>query len=158
MVTGMVMAGVQAGLTGRVVSRIGEARAALLGLSMGTTACIAYALAAQPWMIFMISAACGLQALSYPALSALLTRQVPPDAQGELQGAIASLSSLASIVGPLVMTQVLAYFTRPEAAVPFAGAAFVLAAMLNLTGVAVLSALRPAARVAPQVPHKGPRS
>jgi DHA1 family tetracycline resistance protein-like MFS transporter len=71
-----------------------------------------------------------------------LTRQAPGDAQGELQGAIASLSSLASIIGPLVMTQVLAFFTRPDASVPFAGAAFVLAALLNLAGVAGLLALR----------------
>ena len=154
MVTGMVMAGVQAGLTGRVVSAIGETRAALLGLSMGATACLAYALAAQSWMIFGISLVCGLQALSYPALSALLTRQVPPDGQGELQGAVASLSSLASIVGPLVMTQVLAFFTRPEASAPFAGAAFVLAAALNLTGLVVLSVVRPATRATQQLPYK----
>jgi MFS transporter, DHA1 family, tetracycline resistance protein len=141
-VTGVVMASVQAGLTGRVVARIGEARAALLGLSVGAVACVGYAFAAQPWMIFVIPLICALQALSYPALSALLTRQAPPDAQGELQGALGSLSSVASIIGPLLMTQVLAFFTMPQAPVRFAGAAFVLAAVLNLVGVAVLMARR----------------
>ena len=129
---------VQAGLTGRVVLRIGEARAALLGLSMGAIACVAFAFATAPWMVFVITGVCGLQALSYPALSALLTRHAPPDAQGELQGAIAALSSMAAILGPLLMSQVLAYFTAPNAPIQFAGAAFVAAAVLNLVGIATL--------------------
>jgi MFS transporter, DHA1 family, tetracycline resistance protein len=149
-VTGTVMAIVQGGLTGRIASRIGEARAALLGLGTGTAACIAHAFAPQLWMIFTIPVVFGLQALAYPALAALLTQRTPPEAQGELQGALGAVSSVASIVGPLLMTQVLAFFTSPAAPFQFSGAAMALAAMLNLAGFLVLLILRPAATAKPE--------
>jgi DHA1 family tetracycline resistance protein-like MFS transporter len=148
--TGVMMAIVQGGLTGRIVSRIGEARAALIGLAACSAACLANALALQLWMIFAIPVVFGLQALAYPSLSALMTRRAPPDAQGELQGAIGAVSSLANIVGPLVMTQVLAFFTSPAAPLQFAGAALALAAVLNLTAFVVLLLLRPTAVPAAQ--------
>ena len=52
--------------------------------------------------------------------------------QGELQGAVASLFSLATIIGPLVMTQAFAYFTAPAAPFQLPGAAFVMAALLTV--------------------------
>lgn len=151
-VTGVVMGTVQAGLIGRVVGRIGEARAALLGLTMSALGCLANAFAWQEWMLFVIPFLCGLQAVALPSLNALLTHRAPADAQGELQGAIGSLASMGSIIGPLVMTQVLAFFTSPAAPVQFPGAALVLAAALNLAGVAVLLMLRSAAKVSPAPP------
>jgi DHA1 family tetracycline resistance protein-like MFS transporter len=149
-VTGVMMALVQAGLTGRVVSRVGEARAALIGLAACAAACVAHALAGQLWMIFIIPVIFGLQGLTYPSLTALLTRRAPADAQGELQGAIGAMSSVASIVGPLLMTQVLAFFTSPAAPLQFSGAALMLAGALNLTGFIVLLILRPWSALAPQ--------
>jgi len=149
-VTGVVMGTVQAGLVGRAVARMGEARAALIGLTMSAVGCFANAFAWQEWMLFVIPFVCGLQALAFPSLNALLTQRAPPDAQGELQGAIGSVASMASIIGPLVMTQVLAFFTSPAAPVQFPGAALVLAAGLNLAGVAALLWLRPRAMPAAQ--------
>ncbi len=52
--------------------------------------------------------------------------------QGELQGGVASLYSLASIAGPLLMTQTLARFTGKGSAIYFPGAAFVVAGFLAL--------------------------
>ncbi|HEY4369829.1 MAG TPA: TCR/Tet family MFS transporter [Steroidobacteraceae bacterium] len=136
--TGAAMALVQMGLTGKVAKRLGEARAAMAGLTVAALACLAYAFAPYPWMVFVITAIGALQAIAYPALNALMSREIPPNAQGELQGAIASLSSIANITGPLVMTQAFAFFTAPAAPVHFPGAAFVLAAVLNATGIAML--------------------
>jgi DHA1 family tetracycline resistance protein-like MFS transporter len=143
-VTGIAMASVQAGLTGRIVKRVGEVPAAMTGLMIAAAACFAYAFAPYGWMVFVITTVGALQSIAYPALNALMTRQIPADAQGELQGGIASLASLANIVGPLVMTQTLAYFTAPGAPVYFPGAAFVLAALLQLAGFALLVWKRPA--------------
>jgi DHA1 family tetracycline resistance protein-like MFS transporter len=152
--TGVAMAVVQGGLTGRIVASVGETRAAFVGLSVAAAGCMAYALTPQAWTVFLITVLGALQAIAYPSLNALMTRQIPPDAQGELQGGVASLSSLANIVGPLMMTQTLAYFTAPGAPVRFPGAAFVLAASLDAFGVLALALLlaRAAARPAPASP------
>jgi DHA1 family tetracycline resistance protein-like MFS transporter len=89
-------------------------------------------------MVFPVTFIGALQAVAYPALNALMTQRVPPNAQGELQGAMSSLTSLTSIAGPLLMTQTLAMFAAPDAAIHFPGAAFVLAALLNLAGFTLL--------------------
>jgi MFS transporter, DHA1 family, tetracycline resistance protein len=148
-VTGIAMALVQATLTGRVAKLIGEARTAILGLAVAAAAAISYAFITQSWMVFVLTALGALQALTYPSLNALMTRHTPPDAQGELQGGVASLSSLANIAGPLLMTQTFAWFTAPGTPVYFPGAAFVVAAALNISGVVVLMSTE--ARRAPSV-------
>ncbi len=137
--TGVAMAVVQAVLVGRIVKRIGETGSAFLGLATAVIALLAYAIASRAWMVFAITTIGALQAVSYPSLNALMTRHIPRDSQGELQGAVASLSSLANIFGPLAMTQTLAYFTAPGDAFYFPGAAFVLAACLTAIGIAVLA-------------------
>lgn len=135
--TGVAMAIAQATLTGRLTVRIGGERAALLGLSTAALMALCYALVPQGWMVFVLAGVGALQAITYPSLNALMSRQIPPNAQGELQGGIASLTSIANVVGPLVMAQTLAYFTAPNAPVHFPGAAFLLAALIN-TGAALL--------------------
>ena len=138
MVTGIAMALAQAFLTGRLSKRIGEARAALLGLSTAAAIAVCYAFITHEWMVFVLTAAGAIQAIAYPSLNALMSRRVPADSQGELQGGVASLSSVANIMGPLLMTQTLAYFTSTAAPVYFPGAAFVLAALINLGAVLLL--------------------
>ncbi len=49
-----------------------------------------------------------LGGLVYPSLQSLMSAEVGRDEQGELQGAVSSLVSLAAIVGPPVMTQAFA--------------------------------------------------
>jgi DHA1 family tetracycline resistance protein-like MFS transporter len=43
--------------------------------------------------------------------------------------------SLTSIIGPLLMTNTFAYFTRPEAIVYFPGAAFLVGAIFALASL-----------------------
>ncbi len=63
---------------------------------------------------------------------------MPEDAQGELQGAIASLKSLTMVLSPLLMTRLFGWFTGEGAPIDFPGAPFLAAAMLLLAGAAVL--------------------
>jgi len=57
---------------------------------------------------------------------------VPPNEQGELQGALTSIMSLTTIIGPPLMTNLFAYFTGKQAPVYFPGAPFLLGALLML--------------------------
>src|SRR5262245_36818399 len=69
-------------------------------------------------------------AIVMPTTNALMSHRVPADAQGELQGAVASLFSLSSIIGPPLMTQLFGRFSAPSAPVYFPGAAFAASAAL----------------------------
>ncbi|MGD9968114.1 MAG: TCR/Tet family MFS transporter [Hyphomonadaceae bacterium] len=141
--TGVLMAFTQGYLTGRIVPRIGEHRAVILGMLSGTLSMLALSVATQSWMVYAAMTLGALQGLAYPAMNAIMSKQVPPDAQGELQGGVASMMSLTTILGPLLMTQTLGRFSADGAPVHFPGAAFILAAVLAL--VALSMVLRAAA-------------
>ena len=60
-----------------------------------------------------------------------MTGVTPKNAQGELQGALASVQSVCGlIIGPLLMTQTLQFFANPNPIVVFKGANFLLAGIL----------------------------
>jgi DHA1 family tetracycline resistance protein-like MFS transporter len=67
-----------------------------------------------------------------PALQSLASRAAPADAQGELQGVLASLNAIAMITSPLIMTTTFSAFTSPGAPVFSPGAPFLLASVLML--------------------------
>jgi MFS transporter, DHA1 family, tetracycline resistance protein len=96
------------------------------------------AFATQGWMVYAAMTVGALQGLAYPSMQALLSRAAPADAQGELQGGIASLMSVSAILGPLLMTQALAHFSVRDAPVYFPGAAFILATALGAGALLVL--------------------
>jgi len=109
----------------------GERRAALAGMASAFIAYVGYALATQGWMMYLVGLTTFLFALTYPSMNAIASQQIPADAQGELQGAIACLLSLSAILGPPLMTQVFGYFSGPVAPVYLPGAAFLTAALLT---------------------------
>ena len=137
--SGLSMFTVQGFLTGRIVAKIGEKRAAPIGICMGVAAFIAYAFVPEFWMLFPILIIGGLQGIAMPSINALMSRQLGPERQGELQGGMASVMGLSSIVGPLSLTQTLARFSGPGAPIHFPGAAFLLAATYALACLGLLS-------------------
>jgi DHA1 family tetracycline resistance protein-like MFS transporter len=78
-----------------------------------------------------------------PATAAILSREVPANVQGELQGALAALHSITACFAPLVLTGLFSYFTSPAAPLHFPGIPFFAAAILTMVSlVLVLGALR----------------
>ena len=129
---GAVMAIAQGVLTRVLIPWMGGARhAALAGMACALLAYLGYAFASTGWMMYVVSLTSFLFALSYPSMNALTSEKIPANAQGELQGAVASLYSLSAIIGPPLMTQVFAHFSAPSAALYFPGAAFITAALLT---------------------------
>ena len=127
----------QAVLTRILVPRFGERRLIVWGVASTVSSYLIYAAASAGWVMYAGIAVGTLGGLVYPALQSLMSGEVGRDEQGELQGAVSSLVSLAAIVGPLVMTQAFATFSAPAAPVHLPGAAFVIAAVLA-TGTFVL--------------------
>ena len=129
---GVLMAAVQAGLTRVLIPRLGERVAVLIGLTAAGIGYLGYAFAWHGWMLYPVMVVGMLGGLTFPSLNALMSQRIPKTSQGELQGAIASIFSLTTIIGPVMMTQLFGYFTSPQAPVQFPGAAFVFAAFLVL--------------------------
>jgi DHA1 family tetracycline resistance protein-like MFS transporter len=98
---GVFHAGAQAFLTGPAVARLGERWALIVGMACELTALAIMGVATQGWILFALAPLFALGGIGMPALQSLTTTQVGPDKQGQLQGVLASLVSLASIFGPL---------------------------------------------------------
>ena len=76
----------------------------------------------------------GLGGIAGPALQSLITQQVGPNEQGELQGGLTSLQSITTIFGPLLASNLFAYFASDRAPIHFPGAAFFMAGILIFIG------------------------
>ena len=134
---GAIMASAQAILPRVLVPRIGERRAAMLGIAVAITGYLGYATATAGWMMFAWLATWFFGALVMPVTNALMSHRVAANAQGELQGAVASLFSLSSIAGPPLMTQLFGRFSAAGARVHLPGAAFFAAAALATCSLAI---------------------
>ena len=93
-----------------------------------------YAFATAGWMLYAGIAVSALQGLVFPCLQGLMSGDVSPSEQGELQGSVTSMQALASILGPPLMTTTFAAFSGGSASVYFPGAPFLLS-----TGFAALA-------------------
>jgi DHA1 family tetracycline resistance protein-like MFS transporter len=143
---GLVMATSQATLLRILVPRIGERRTALLGIGVAGVGYLGYATATAGWMMFAWLVTWFFGATVMPVTNALLSHRVEPDAQGELQGAVASLFSLSSIVGPPLMSQIFGRFSAVDAPLRFPGASFLTSTVLAAACLAIYwAATRPAA-------------
>jgi DHA1 family tetracycline resistance protein-like MFS transporter len=129
-VVGLLTALVQGGLIRFTNPRLGNEKSIYLGLSLYCVGLILFAFASQSWMMFLFLVPYCLGGIAGPALQAIISGNVPSNEQGELQGALTSLMSATSIVGPPLMTNLFAYFTQPSAPVKFAGAPFLLGSLL----------------------------
>ena len=123
---------VNVALVGRLVKAMGERRALLLGLLCGVIGFVVYGVAPYGWLFLVGLPISALWAIAGPATQALVTRQVPADAQGRIQGAMGSLVSLAGIVAPAVFAGAFGFFIGPHAPVRLPGIAFLVAAAMLL--------------------------
>jgi MFS transporter, DHA1 family, tetracycline resistance protein len=117
-------------LVGPIIKRLGERRSILLGLSVSALTFLAYALIPQGWMVYLVIIFASLGAVDEPAAQALLTSSVSEDEQGAVQGALTSLLSLTAVAGPLISTNVFAYFVAQNAPIYFPGAPLASGAVL----------------------------
>ena len=117
----------QAFVAGPVAERWGGRTALIIGILADGTGYIFLALATQGWMAFCVQPLLCLGGIGVPALQSLMTAQVDAARQGQLQGILASMTSLASIVGPLSISGI--YFASRTT---FPGLVWILGAALYL--------------------------
>lgn len=136
-VVGVLVGAVQGGLTRVVNPRIGNEKSIYMGLGLYSLGLILFAFATQSWMMFAFLIPYCLGGICGPSLQAVISGHVPPNQQGELQGALTSLMSLTTIIGPLIMNGTFAWFTSSKAPFHFPGIHFLIGAACMLLSIII---------------------
>ncbi|WP_425493557.1 TCR/Tet family MFS transporter [Marilutibacter chinensis] len=152
LVVGVCSIIVNAVLVGQAVQRLGERRTLLLGLSCGVVGFTIYGLTGNGWLWLLGIPVSALWALAAPATQALITREVGPQVQGRIQGALMSLVSMAGILGPTLFAGSFGYFIDDASPVHLPGAPWLIAGVLLACAVAIAWWKAPRAATAPVLP------
>ena len=132
-VVGLIFVVGQGWYTRILVPRIGERRAILIGLTVSVVVSVLYGAIDRGWMIYCVMPlSITGWTVAQPAVQGLMSRAVPANEQGLLQGAVASITNLTSIAGPMVWTGIFGYWVSPAAPFLLPGAAFYVSAAVFL--------------------------
>jgi DHA1 family tetracycline resistance protein-like MFS transporter len=129
-VVGVLVAIVQGVLPRYLGPKMGNEKSIYTGLLLYTIGMFLFGMATQGWMMFVFLIPYCFGGIAQPALQAVMAGQVPANAQGELQGALASLQSASAIIGPLVMNNLFFFFSQKGKHFYLPGAPFLLGAIL----------------------------
>jgi len=129
---GILVSIVQGGLIRIVIPRLGQQKAVYVGIGLYSIGFVLFGIASSTWMMFAFLIPYCLGGIAGPALQGIISSQVPANEQGELQGGLTSLMSATTIIGPVLMNGLFAYFTSDEAPVFLPGVAFFLGSFLTL--------------------------
>ena len=134
-VVGLTAAIVQGGLIRQIVPFFGERRSLLIGLTINAISFVLYGLAPFGWMIYVIPFFGALGGIAQPSAQSIITKNVPANEQGAIQGSLTSLNAVSAVIAPLLATQVFRYFISGAAPIALPGAPFFLGAMFIVIGI-----------------------
>ncbi|MFO1265348.1 MAG: TCR/Tet family MFS transporter [Rubrivivax sp.] len=125
----------QVGVLRWLDAHLGTRRAAILGLAASAVGFLGFAFLRGPWIVATCIPLTTLGFMAGPALAGMLSVRIAADAQGMLQGVMASINGVAVVLTPLVMPWIFSVFSTGRAPLVFPGAPYVLSAVLSLLGV-----------------------
>ncbi len=139
-VVGICIAIVQGGLTGRIAKTFGNIRTGMLGLLLFFLSDLAIAFASEGWMLYVLMIPYAFTGLAGPAVRSIMSNNTADDEQGELQGSLTSIMSLAEIIGPPVMMWVFGMTTIGLAEHErFYGSPFLLGSLVVLIALVIFA-------------------
>ncbi len=144
-IVGIMVAIVQGGLIRILIPKLGEKKSVIYGMVMYFLGMLLFALAQNTTMMLSFIAVYTLGGIGGPTMQGIMSRQVPMNQQGELNGGITSMIALTSVLGPLIMNNLFAYFTSNEAPIELPGAPMLLGALLIF--FATLACIKPMNRL-----------
>ncbi|MEM7259753.1 MAG: TCR/Tet family MFS transporter, partial [Pseudomonadota bacterium] len=130
---------IQGVLIGPILRKFGEKITAIFGMCMHLLTFLVYPFMTDTWHVFAFMPISVFSAVAVPALQGLMSNSVADNAQGELQGAMSSLTAVATIISPFVMTRVFSYFTGEQAPVFLPSAPFLLSAVSVVVALVLFS-------------------
>ncbi len=129
---GVMAATVQAGLAGRILKIIGERRGVYAGLLAMAVAMTCYGAATAGWMVYFIILIGSLAGVGSPAVQSIISKSVPADEQGAVQGALNSITSVAGIIAPLMWTTLFSFAIAQHGIIHLPGLPFYIAGVVAL--------------------------
>ena len=136
---GLSFALVQGLLIRPALKYFGEQLTVIYGLWLDVLAFALLAVVTSGTLALILIPIAALAGIATPALQGIMSRAVGDDQQGELQGALTSISALAMIISPIAMTTTFAAFTGENAPIYFPGAPFLLALVLLLGAIGLFT-------------------
>jgi DHA1 family tetracycline resistance protein-like MFS transporter len=134
---GLLIAGIQGGLVRWVIPKFGLRKNIMAGIAFYGIGLILIAFNNVGWLMYVYMIPYCLGGIGGTALQGFISEHVSPREQGELQGALTSLVSITTIIGPLLMTSLFHHFTSKESSIYFPGAPFLMGAILMLVSIAL---------------------
>lgn len=131
---GVMVAIVQGGLIGKAKEWFGANKAVYIGLTLYCAGLTLFAFANQSWMLYAFTFVYCLGGIAPPVIQGIISSRVAANEQGELQGMMTALTSVSTILSPLLMTNLFYYFTKAGNPFYFPGASFAAAAILIFLG------------------------
>jgi MFS transporter, DHA1 family, tetracycline resistance protein len=144
---GTVTAVFQGVLTGPAVKRWGESTTALIGLVSACVAVVGYGFAPGLIVVVLLFVVHGPEGFVHPMLTAMMSKETPENAQGELQGGISSIMAVSMLFGTVFFAQIFGYFMQPGAPVVSPDIAFFVAGALLTATLLLFIAVRKRAAV-----------
>jgi MFS transporter, DHA1 family, tetracycline resistance protein len=133
---GVCVGVVQGGLSRVIIPKLGQTYAVVVGLVFYTFGFLLFAFANAGWMMYAFLVPFALGGIAGPALQGIMSGEVPSNAQGELQGGLTSVISVTSIVGPLLMNNLFATYSKHDLGLLyFPGMPFIAGALLCLVSL-----------------------
>jgi len=146
----------QAGLTPFAIKWFGEQRTILWGLASKIIGFALLAFVTQGWQMYVLIPFAILGGVVQPTIIALFSNDVGPEMQGQLQGAISSLSVVCNAIGIFFVTAVFGFFTSGSSSINFAGAGYLLAAVL--ASLSLVTIFRNTKSIALTVSSRSPKA
>src|SRR5213595_1897741 len=160
-IVGIFTAAISGGLTGRIVAWLGERRTLYIGQFFGAVGMVIAGLARTSAVYVASIPIISMWNISFPAAQGMMTHRVSEREQGELQGAIGSLRSIAFVIGPFLFSWTFAWFIDPKHSFQLPAAGYYLATALLFTAMFMATRIKQpqftaTSTVSPDVPDVEP--
>lgn len=136
-VVGLSIAIVQGGLNRILIPKLGEKKAIIIGFLFYAVGMIGCGFAPYTWVAFVAMIPLALGGLAGPSTQSLMSSQIPPNEQGELQGTLTSLVSITAMLGPVMFPNLFSFFTSPKSPVQLPGVPYYASAILTVMALVV---------------------
>lgn len=142
---GIMIAVVQAGILPRLTKRLGDFRTLKIAIAAAVFGFVGFGFTNAVWVIAIVMPIAALSDMAPALMTAFAANRVGEDQQGLVQGVIASLSSVAAVAAPLVLTGVFERAVRGSD-IYLPGAPYFVAAVLVVAIIPLILRLNTPAR------------
>ena len=151
-----IMSAIIQGFVGRkLLPIIGERKALKIGLLIMAAELVGFGMASESWMMYALIVFGSISGIAGPAMQGLISRNIPDDEQGWIQGALTSLSSLAGIFAPPLLTGIFGYFISKNAPIELPGAPFFFSSVLVIVvWIISMKSVKPGEKLTDPIPEK----